>query len=59
MRLIFPSSSVRRPERTLRYLGVPLGRAIYAAALDFWEGIAADPPGAAASTKASTDHQRS
>jgi DNA-binding PadR family transcriptional regulator len=65
------ADSVRRPERALRYLGVPLGRAVFSAALEFWESIAADPPGPspsdqetpastrAASTNASTDHQRS
>jgi DNA-binding PadR family transcriptional regulator len=37
----------RRPERALRYLGVPLGRAVYSAALEFWEAVAADPPGPA------------
>ena len=39
----------QRPERALRYLGVPLGRAVYAAALEFWESMAADPPGPAPS----------
>jgi DNA-binding PadR family transcriptional regulator len=34
-------------ERAMRYLAVPLGLAVYRAALAFWEGVAADPPGAA------------
>jgi DNA-binding PadR family transcriptional regulator len=33
-------------ERAMRYLAVPLGLAVYRAALDFWEAIAAAPPGA-------------
>jgi DNA-binding PadR family transcriptional regulator len=70
------AEATRRPERSLRYLGVPLGRAVFTAALEFWESVVADPPGdpqtaledmglddtvgtRAASTKASTDHQRS
>jgi DNA-binding PadR family transcriptional regulator len=31
--------------RAMRYLAVPLGLAVYRAARDFWEGVAADPPG--------------
>jgi DNA-binding PadR family transcriptional regulator len=39
------ASAAEHPEWALRYLALPLGRAIYRAALEFWEGVAADPPG--------------
>jgi len=31
--------------RAMRYLAVPLGLAVYRAALEFWDGIATNPPG--------------
>jgi len=34
----------RHPDRRLRALNLPLGRAVYTAARDFWRGIEADPP---------------
>ncbi len=42
---LIAADAQQRPERALRYLGVPLGRAVYSAALEFWEAVVADPPG--------------
>ena len=43
------AEEARHPERASRYLAVPLGQALMRAALEFWENVAADPPGPAPS----------